>query len=156
MPPIQQSRVMQAEQEINAQLAQARTDLQQLTRLQTAAQEDLFGTATDKAHQIDQKRTQLRESIRRIHRMVVALPDKADAATREVAERIKRAKATALNDIAAELNRQEIQDLQAKAHKGASLNVSKQMNDLHELCSLSRMRGRYALGNALTRVSLHL
>ena len=121
MPPIQQSRVMQAEQEINAQLAQARTDLQQLTRLQTAAQEDLFGTATDKAQQIDQKRTQLRESIRRIHSMIVALPTKADAATREVAERIKRAKATALNDIAAELNRQEIQDLQAKAHKGTPL-----------------------------------
>jgi hypothetical protein len=174
MQPVQQSRVMQAEQRINAELATARKDLQQLSRLQAQAQEvrsrhgvgmrpvhassaqcsqspcircsissmvcirmmalcsddamatqwpscsqDLFGTETGKAWQIDSKRTSLREAIRRIHSMIVALPSQADAATREVAERIKRAKATALNEIAQELNRQEIQDLQAKAHKGA-------------------------------------
>jgi hypothetical protein len=50
--------------------------------------------------------------------MIVALPAQADPTTQGIADRIKRAKATELSTIASELNRQEIQDLQAKAHRG--------------------------------------
>jgi hypothetical protein len=39
MPPIQQNRIMLAEQKINAELKGARCDLQHLSRLQNAAQE---------------------------------------------------------------------------------------------------------------------
>ena len=211
MAPVQQSRIMEAEQRISAELVTARGELQQLSRLQAAAQEvrraccnrcawplraaammrsqkgnlqaacikrrmpmlaagcsanavartairqapftarvrawahrlccarhfcvrctrswsnakrhqcmqDLFGNDGSKAAAIEAQRATLRERIRRIHAQIVALPAQADANTRDVAERIKRAKATALNDIAAELNRQEIQALQAQAHKGA-------------------------------------
>lgn len=81
--------------------------------------QDLFGNEKGKAQQIDSKRSELRSAIRRIHTLIVSLPSQADESTREVAERIKRAKATALNQVASELNRQEISDLQAKAHRGA-------------------------------------
>jgi hypothetical protein len=80
--------------------------------------QDLFGNDTSTAQQVDSKRSSLRASIRRIHGMIVALPAQADATTQGIADRIKRAKATELSKIASELNRQEIQDLQAKAHRG--------------------------------------
>lgn len=52
--------------------------------------------------------------------MVLALPGHAGEGgdSTSVAARIKRAKATALNDIAMELNRQEIRDIQSRANQG--------------------------------------
>jgi hypothetical protein len=80
--------------------------------------QDLFGNDTSTAQQVESKRSILRASIRRIHGMIVALPSQANSTTQGIAERIKRAKATELSKIASELNRQELQDLQAKAHRG--------------------------------------
>lgn len=110
--------------------------------------QDLFGNDTSTARQVDAKRAKLRESIRRIHGLVVGLPAAADDATRAVAERVKRAKATELSKIAAELNRQEIQDLQAKAHKGAAPPLSPHCGvplagaQTHR-CILTHLRMRY-------------
>lgn len=67
------------------------------------------------------KRGALRARIRRIHDMVLGLPGHSGGGAADgVAARIKRAKATALNDIAMELNRQEIRDIQSRANQGGA------------------------------------
>jgi formate dehydrogenase maturation protein FdhE len=68
--------------------------------------------------QVEEKRAHLRATIRQIHHLITSLPSHADGAAAEVVERVKRAKATALNDIAMELNRQEIKDIQSRTHNG--------------------------------------
>lgn len=83
--------------------------------------QDLFGMNKGQQQQADAKRAHLRDSVRRIHNLIVALPSHGDAETAHLAERVKRAKATALSQIATELNRQEIRDLQARTHRGSKL-----------------------------------
>lgn len=54
----------------------------------------------------------------------LAPADSRDTEAAAVAARVKRAKATALNEIAMELNRKEIADIQSRApHGGTNLAV---------------------------------
>lgn len=87
--------------------------------------QDLFGQNKGQHQQVEEKRSALRARIRRVHDMVLGLPDHAGGGgdSAAVAARIKRAKATALNDIAMELNRQEIRDIQARANQGGAPSV---------------------------------
>eukprot|EP00892_Ulva_mutabilis_P002033 jgi/Ulvmu1/11830/UM080_0041.1 len=117
MLPVQDP-LMVAEQKINSELRAARADMAALSRLQNAAQEDLFGQNKGQHQQVEEKRSALRARIRRIHDMVLGLPTSGAGSADGVAARIKRAKATALNDIAMELNRQEIRDIQSRANQG--------------------------------------
>ena len=83
--------------------------------------QDLFGQNKGQHQQVEEKRSALRARIRRIHDMVLGLPGRSSGADADgVAARIKRAKATALNDIAMELNRQEIRDIQSRANQGGA------------------------------------
>lgn len=84
--------------------------------------QDLFGQNKGQHQQVEEKRSALRARIRRVHDMVLALPGHAGGSgdSAAVAARIKRAKATALNDIAMELNCQEIRDIQSRANQGGA------------------------------------
>lgn len=69
---------------------------------------------------MEERRGQLRGRIRAIHAMINDLSpaDSRDAESAAVAARVKRAKATTLNEIAMELNRKEIADIQSRAPHG--------------------------------------
>lgn len=100
--------------------------------------QDVFGNNKGQAEEVEAQRSRLRDMVRRIHGLITALPSHADASSAGVAERVKRAKATALSEIATELNRQEIRDLQAKTHKGGAAPVLVAVIFLHNYCATAQ------------------
>lgn len=87
----------------------------------------MFGQNKGHSASVEERRRLLRARIRVIHGMINELTPQNtdDSDSVAVCARVKRAKATALNEIAMELNRKEIADIQARTpHGGQFLTIN--------------------------------
>lgn len=103
-----------AELAVDGAIGRLRADMERVAGMQRRIAENVFGENEAQRAAVDGRRKELRREMQRIQRAIAGLPAQAGPGNEAVAERMMRAKATALQECVQELNRQEIRDVQSR------------------------------------------